>query len=373
MIYRPPLCTSLEFPLQIKTVPLQNKSPIPPLLKALDFIYLKSDIMEMAQSENNTQKRKLMIMEALSQGQNLAKQLKNHLDDPSAPIETREHLVRQIISTYIEAINVANSQPCDQITLPGRLISHSGGDTSETNRRRPSKKRKSLPQWVEKVKVESETEQGTLNDGFNWRKYGQKDIHGAAFPRGYFRCSHLHSQGCIATKQIQKSDEDPTIFHVIYRGHHTCTQSPLTYQDTPPVPHPIKPDPEHVDVVPTITEPATPSPEQPEPVAPQDRFFFRCFSFSTAPFLETAAGELANEWFISEASPGTSGSNILRSSSSGNNIGGCGGVWTSDSEFNDQGTASPMNSPIPDWPGFSLEELGIFDPNFSFDNPEIFP
>ena len=29
----------------------------------------------------------------------------------------------------------------------------------------------------------------------------------------------------MATKQVQRSDEDPTIFEVTYRGRHTCTQS----------------------------------------------------------------------------------------------------------------------------------------------------
>lgn len=43
--------------------------------------------------------------------------------------------------------------------------------------------------------------------------------------RGYFRCTHKNTQGCQATKQVQRSDEDPTIFDVIYKGHHTCTQA----------------------------------------------------------------------------------------------------------------------------------------------------
>ncbi|KAL5568311.1 hypothetical protein UlMin_024886, partial [Ulmus minor] len=67
--------------------------------------------------------------------------------------------------------------------------------------------------------------EGPLDDGFSWRKYGQKDIMGAKFPRGYYRCTHRNVQGCLATKQVQRSNEDPTIVEITYRGRHTCTQA----------------------------------------------------------------------------------------------------------------------------------------------------
>lgn len=40
--------------------------------------------------------------------------------------------------------------------------------------------------------------------------------------RGYYRCTHRKSQGCAATKQVQRADEDPALFDVIYHGEHTC-------------------------------------------------------------------------------------------------------------------------------------------------------
>ncbi|GAU42376.1 hypothetical protein TSUD_350420 [Trifolium subterraneum] len=47
-----------------------------------------------------------------------------------------------------------------------------------------SKKRKTNPKWTEQVKVYLGTApEGTVEDGYSWRKYGQKDIHGAKFPR----------------------------------------------------------------------------------------------------------------------------------------------------------------------------------------------
>jgi hypothetical protein len=43
--------------------------------------------------------------------------------------------------------------------------------------------RKTLPKWSKQVKVRSVQDVGPLDDGFSWRKYGQKDILGAKYPR----------------------------------------------------------------------------------------------------------------------------------------------------------------------------------------------
>lgn len=44
--------------------------------------------------------------------------------------------------------------------------------------------RKTLPKWTDQVRVCSGTAlEGPPDDGFSWRKYGQKDILGAKHPR----------------------------------------------------------------------------------------------------------------------------------------------------------------------------------------------
>jgi len=40
--------------------------------------------------------------------------------------------------------------------------------------------------------------------------------------RSYYRCSYRNTQNCWATKQVQRSDEDPTVFEITYRGTHSC-------------------------------------------------------------------------------------------------------------------------------------------------------
>ncbi|XP_074274473.1 uncharacterized protein LOC141598657 [Silene latifolia] len=59
-------------------------------------------------------------------------------------------------------------------------------------------------------------------DGFTWRKYGQKEILNSKYPRSYYRCTHQKLYNCPAKKQVQRLDDDPFTFEILYRGNHTC-------------------------------------------------------------------------------------------------------------------------------------------------------
>ncbi|MQM02396.1 hypothetical protein Taro_035160 [Colocasia esculenta] len=61
------------------------------------------------------------------------------------------------------------------------------------------------------------------DDGYQWRKYGQKVIRGAKYPRSYFRCTYCNELDCPAIKQVQQTDnDDPPMFLTIYTHKHTC-------------------------------------------------------------------------------------------------------------------------------------------------------
>lgn len=98
------------------------------------------------------------------------------------------------------------------------------GPPNNNERREISKKRKSLPRRTVRIPAHN-SEQGSdmpPDDGHTWRKYGQKDILGAQYPRSYYRCTHKNDLGCQATKQVQRADDDPSVFEITYRGSHTC-------------------------------------------------------------------------------------------------------------------------------------------------------
>ncbi|KAL0560275.1 hypothetical protein IC582_000675 [Cucumis melo] len=181
----------------------------------------------------------LSLIQELNQGKQLANQLRNHLHPSSSSHGIL--LVDKILRSYenaLLALSAGGGASVNSAIAPVNAAVKDGD---------VSKKRKLMAKWSEQVKVSSGSAvEGPCCDGFSWRKYGQKDILGSQFPRGYFRCSHRFTQGCLATKQVQKSDNDPTIYDVTYRGRHTCnkalhsTNTPQEHQNSL-LQHPIPP------------------------------------------------------------------------------------------------------------------------------------
>ncbi|OIW04715.1 hypothetical protein TanjilG_06707 [Lupinus angustifolius] len=56
-----------------------------------------------------------------------------------------------------------------------------------------------------------------LEDGYRWRKYGQKAVKNSPFPRSYYRCTNIK---CMVKKRVERSSEDPTIVITTYEGQH---------------------------------------------------------------------------------------------------------------------------------------------------------
>ncbi|KAJ8537185.1 hypothetical protein K7X08_035586 [Anisodus acutangulus] len=71
-------------------------------------------------------------------------------------------------------------------------------------------------------------------DGYTWRKYGQKEILGSRFPRAYYRCTNQKLYHCPAKKQVQRLDDHPYVFEVTYRSQHTCYMSAIAPTVPPP-------------------------------------------------------------------------------------------------------------------------------------------
>ncbi|KAL5997502.1 WRKY Transcription Factor [Asimina triloba] len=57
-----------------------------------------------------------------------------------------------------------------------------------------------------------------LEDGYRWRKYGQKAVKNSPYPRSYYRCT---SQKCSVKKRVERSYHDPSTVITTYEGQHT--------------------------------------------------------------------------------------------------------------------------------------------------------
>ncbi|WVZ99661.1 hypothetical protein U9M48_044924 [Paspalum notatum var. saurae] len=152
-------------------------------------------------------KQESALASELAQVLSMVRELEARMDqDP--PAAARE-LCGELANTVDRSIRIARSccgcPPAD--SPPGHA---SDGNNNAQSRQ---------------VRVASVKDMAPLDDGLSWRKYGQKDILGAKYPRAYFRCTHRHSQGCLATKHVQRADADPLLYDVVYHGAHACVQA----------------------------------------------------------------------------------------------------------------------------------------------------
>ncbi|EMS51166.1 putative WRKY transcription factor 23 [Triticum urartu] len=56
-----------------------------------------------------------------------------------------------------------------------------------------------------------------LDDGYRWRKYGQKAVKNSSFPRSYYRCTAAQ---CGVKKLVERSQQDPSTVVTTYEGRH---------------------------------------------------------------------------------------------------------------------------------------------------------
>ncbi|XP_010508028.1 PREDICTED: probable WRKY transcription factor 46 [Camelina sativa] len=164
---------------------------------------------------------KLVISE-LELGKDLANRLMSnlkHTSSSSSSADSNKTLISEILRVYQNAIFMLSLNE-HKNTLKRRSPEIDNDKDSKIM----FKKRKTSDKKTEKVKVFVTTgqENGSIEDGHCWRKYGQKEIHGSKNPRAYYRCTHRFTQNCVAVKQVQKSDTDPSVYEVKYLGNHTC-------------------------------------------------------------------------------------------------------------------------------------------------------
>ncbi|KAI3803604.1 hypothetical protein L1987_31761 [Smallanthus sonchifolius] len=68
-----------------------------------------------------------------------------------------------------------------------------------------------------RVVVQTTSVVDIVNDGYRWRKYGQKLVKGNPNPRSYYRCT---SAGCPAKKHVERAFQDEKVVVTTYEGRH---------------------------------------------------------------------------------------------------------------------------------------------------------
>ncbi|KAL0452642.1 UNVERIFIED_CONTAM: WRKY DNA-binding transcription factor 70 [Sesamum latifolium] len=174
-------------------------------------------------------KRKRVIVE-LVKGKEMATQLQTLLripgqDHGSSSVSPGD-LAFQILRSFNKTLSVLSTSSSAATASPQIAAVDCGGSAcSGESKQKPGvksrrgcyKRRRSCESWTKICSV--------VEDGYAWRKYGQKDILDSQYPRCYFRCTHKY-EGCKATKQVQRIKEEPILYQITYFNHHTCTETP---------------------------------------------------------------------------------------------------------------------------------------------------
>ncbi|KAD3069015.1 hypothetical protein R6Q59_016993 [Mikania micrantha] len=91
-----------------------------------------------------------------------------------------------------------------------------GGDSSKKvliKQKKKDEKKKREPRFAFMTKSEIDH----LEDGYRWRKYGQKAVKNSPYPRSYYRCT---TQKCTVKKRVERSYQDPSTVITTYEGKH---------------------------------------------------------------------------------------------------------------------------------------------------------
>ncbi|KAM0900250.1 hypothetical protein ACQ4PT_020761 [Festuca glaucescens] len=227
-----------------------------------------------------------LVMTELSHIKELVKQLDVHLGgcpdlckNLAAQISTvTERSIGMIRSGHFDGLKrSAGGAGIDSPAFPSTPSPHSGVSNMHF---KANKKRKMMEKGNLRLRVSSAGggADAPEDDGYSWRKYGQKEILGSQNRRAYYRCTHQKTQGCAATKQVQRADEDPTLFDVTYHGTHTCGHKTAAAASV----EPATPNPDASSLLKSLSSSLTVNTEGLTPGPRQDWSRTTPFSFSPA-------------------------------------------------------------------------------------------
>nr|GEW71410.1 probable WRKY transcription factor 70 [Tanacetum cinerariifolium] len=186
---------------------------------------------------------RIKATQELTRGKQLTYKLREMLGQQEkidSDLKLVDGVVSEILGMFDNTLSILNSYtfneklPHIQSSAVDDQQSHDSGESDKSVR--SVKTKRGCYKRQRTSSTSTKVTSTLIDDGYAWRKYGQKPILNAKYQRNYFRCTHKDEQGCQATKQVQKTDDEPPKYVITYNGHHTCNNLQTASQilsDTP--------------------------------------------------------------------------------------------------------------------------------------------
>lgn len=169
--------------------------------------------------------RKNAVQE-LTEGFELANQLRAIINEPFGTDRSVEadDLIRKILRSFTDTISMLNSG--DPIPAnPGvlNLASRRFEGSEVTGLGTPALKCQRVNMKRRTPSSRTSSTPNLPDDGHVWRQCRRKEVLNPRYPRSYFyECTFRTSQGCLAKKLVQRTEDNPPMYQTTYTNHHTC-------------------------------------------------------------------------------------------------------------------------------------------------------
>nr|AMO00433.1 WRKY transcription factor 65 [Manihot esculenta] len=146
-------------------------------------------------------------------------------DVPSSTGTEEDHVPHPLKATSSSQISVGttNEHVKNALSESDKIKDEVDSDDDPHSKRQKKGNHNVEPTAVDKptneprVVIQTLSEVHIVNDGYRWRKYGQKLVKGNPNPRSYYRCS---SPGCRVKKHVERASHDPKVVITSYEGQH---------------------------------------------------------------------------------------------------------------------------------------------------------
>ncbi|XP_062208218.1 probable WRKY transcription factor 49 [Phragmites australis] len=161
------------------------------------------------------------LLDETSKGEELMSDLLDETskgeEEEEGPRHRRESMVNKLISTVYSGPTISDIESALSFTGAGDQLVVDGRNYNSSPVVFSPEKVLSKMENKYTLKIKTSGNNGPAEDGYKWRKYGQKSIKNSPNPRSYYRCTNPR---CNAKKQVERAMDEPDTLVVTYEGLH---------------------------------------------------------------------------------------------------------------------------------------------------------